>query len=147
MKLKRTFAIELIAALFIFLFIYTALSKFYDFKNFRMVLGQSPLIGKLNLLIAWLLPLSELITALLLFIPGTKLAGFYASLILMSVFTFYIGYMLLFSPHLPCSCGGVIRQLTWRQHLLFNIFFVIMAGLGIRLYRSQRNHQPNFLLQ
>lgn len=147
MKLTKTFAIEIIAALFIFLFIYTALSKFYDFKNFTSVLGQSPLIGKLNLLVAWVLPLAELITALLLFIPRTKLVGLYASLILMIVFTFYIGYMLLFSPHLPCSCGGVIRQLTWKQHLLLNIFFVIAAGWDIHLYRSQRNHQPNFLLQ
>ena len=31
--------------------------------------------------------------------------------------------MFLFTPELSCSCGGVIKQMNWTQHLIFNIFF------------------------
>lgn len=147
MKLTRTFTTHFIASIFIFLFTYTALSKFFDFKNFTNILGQSPLIGKVNILLGWALPLLELMTAVLLFFPKTRLSGLYASLFLMCVFTIYIGYMITFAPHLPCSCGGVIRQLTWKQHLLLNILLVSTAGIGIRVYKPHRDQEQNFLLQ
>jgi hypothetical protein len=134
----KTYSVNLIAAAFIFLFTYTSLSKFMAFFSFQTTLHQSPLINNQASVIAWLLPFTELIVSLLLFIPATRMAGFYSSFLLMSVFTLYIGYMLLFTPHLPCSCGGVLKQLTWKQHLLFNIFFTILAVIALRLQKLKR---------
>jgi hypothetical protein len=147
MKLTRTFAIHFIASLFIFLFTYTALSKFLDFTNFRAVLGASPLIGNNAGWLAWLLPSAELVTSVLLFFPKTRLPGLYTTFLLMSIFTVYIGAMLLLASHLPCSCGGVVSRLTWKQHFWLNIFLVSVAGAGIRLYRLHYKPQPNYLLQ
>lgn len=138
---------SIIAAVFIFLFVYTALSKFLDFTKFTAVLASSPLIGSRKLWLAWSLPVTELFTAGLLFFPKTRRAGLYLSFFLMCLFTMYIAWMLLFAPHLPCSCGGIISKLTWKQHLLLNIFFMITTAVGIRMYRSRSNQQPNFLLQ
>ncbi len=145
--LLRPILINLIAAIFILLFTYTALSKFLDFSNFKGVLHKSPIIGNNNIFIAWILPLAELVTVALLFLPKTRPYGLYVSLGLMSLFTLYIIYMLLFTPDLPCSCGGALKQLTWRQHLWFNVFFTGLAVVAIRLQSTHKRHQLNFLLQ
>lgn len=144
---NKAFAIRFIAAIFIFLFTYTALSKLFDFTSFKNVLHQSPLIGKMNLIVAWALPLAELATSALLFFPRTRLAGLYGSLLLMILFTMYLGYMILFTPNLPCSCGGVLRQLTWRQHVWFNLFFTGLAAFSIWLTRQKTQQEPKILLQ
>jgi putative oxidoreductase len=139
MKFKAL-ANSIITALFIFLFTYTALSKFLDFASFKNVLHNSPLIGSLSVFIAWALPIAELLVAAGLFFPRTKLIGMWSSLLLMTVFTIYITYMILFTPHLPCSCGGVLRQLSWRQHLWFNLFFTALAVISIGL--TKQNTSP-----
>ncbi|HZE83079.1 MAG TPA: MauE/DoxX family redox-associated membrane protein, partial [Puia sp.] len=69
----------------------------------------------------------------------SRTIGFYASLILMSLFTIYTGSILLhFFNYVPCSCGGVIRKLTWGQHLVFNLFFVGLSVTGIILQHRKR---------
>jgi putative oxidoreductase len=132
-NLQRT--IQLIAALLIFLFVYTATSKFLDFNSFKLTLHASPLITDKNILVAWAIPVVELITAALLLIPRTRLFGLYSSLGIMTVFTLYLGYMLLFTPNRPCVCGGVIKTMSWNGHLVFNCFFVLLSLMAIRLHK------------
>ena len=134
----RLILINIIAAVFIFLFTYTALSKFLSITSFRATLQQSPLIKNYASVIAWLLPVTELLVSILLFIPLTRLAGLYSSFGLMTLFALYILYMLLSTSHLPCSCGGVLKQMTWKQHLVFNILFTLLGATGILLERQRR---------
>lgn len=129
---KKAIIPDIISALFILLFVYTATTKLIEHESFRAVLRQSPLIGTASNTLSFLLPAIELITALLLFVPSIRFWGFVISLFLMVIFTFYITYMILFTPNLPCACGGVIAQMTWKQHLLFNIFFTALAAIGLR---------------
>ena len=135
---RLSFFIDLIAALFIFLFLYTAINKFKGLHAFRLVLSKSPLLHPFATILAPLVPGIEVMITALLFFPRTKKAGLVASFGLMSLFTIYIGYMLLFSVKLPCSCGGVLKQMTWRQHFLFNLFFVALALLGLYLHRHYK---------
>src|SRR5665213_3558846 len=93
---------DIISALFILLFVYTATSKLIEQHNFEVVLAQSPLIGEKATLLSWLLPILELFTAMLLFIPTIRKWGFASALILMLLFTFYITYMIFFARDLPC---------------------------------------------
>jgi putative oxidoreductase len=134
--MKRSLVVELIVALLILLFVYTATSKFLEFSSFRYVLSRSPLIGQSAPVVAWALPITEYAISLLLFFHSTRRIGLWASFALMLVFTGYIGYMLAFSPHLPCSCGGVIKEMSWKQHLVFNIFYTLLALAGIWLHRK-----------
>jgi hypothetical protein len=134
---KRAMIVEVISALFILLFVYTAINKFLALNDLKYVLKHFPLIGGFPQVIAWGLPISESIIALLLFIPRTKLSGLYGSLAMMTAFTFYLGYMLVSTPKLPCTCGGMLQKLSWPQHLIFNIFFVLLAIVAIRLYKKQ----------
>lgn len=135
-------AIEIIAAVFILLFVYTATSKLIAHNTFLIALSESPLKGFGMPLISWLVPIAELLIAILLFTPRFRKFGLIGSLILMTLFTFYIVYMLLFSPHLPCSCGGLISKLSWQQHLWLNVFLTLLAATAIHL-----SNKLKFLLQ
>lgn len=141
MKYKRV--VEILSSLFILLFVYTAVSKWLDYRSFQNVLSQSPLIGSFAPVVAWLLPLLELSIAGLLFFESTRKAGFYATGSLMILFTGYIGYMLLFSNQLPCSCGGVLKYLSWRAHLGFNIGWILLAAIGLKLIEKRNKIYNN----
>lgn len=134
----HTWIVEIIAALLILLFVYTGITKLADQNSFRSVISRFLLIGQWSTFLSWALPIIELLAALLLFIPKTKKLGLWISLGLMVVFTGYIAYMLLFSDHLPCSCGGVLQQLTWLQHLEFNIIFTLLSALSIWFYTKHQ---------
>ena len=136
-ELKRNKIIEVISALFILLFVYTATSKLIWVDDLKDVLVKYPLIGKFSNLVAWGLPIVELFVALLLFIPATRLKGLFASLILMSSFTLYLIYMLLFTPSLPCTCGGMLQKLSWPQHLVLNVIYIILSLVAIRLIKKR----------
>lgn len=129
--MSRRFTIQLISALLILLFTYTGLSKFIDQERFAFTLSRSPLLQPFASFIAWALPLAELFIALLLFIPRLQQWGLRLSLVLLVAMTLYLGYMVLFSSDLPCACGGVISQLSWGQHILFNLGFVALTAYAI----------------
>ena len=129
---------EIAAALFIFLFVYTGYSKLSEHHKFIVVLSRSPLLAPFSFFLSWLIPITELIIAALLFFRRTRKSGFLLSLFLMTIFTFYIGYMLLFAANLPCSCGGVLKNMSWTQHLIFNIFFTALAAFNLLLLKQTK---------
>jgi len=141
--LRRT-VLETIRLLFILLFVYTAVSKFLDYENFRAVIGQSPLLTRFAPVLAIAVPVAEIVIALLLVLPRYRRAGLYASFAMMMLFTTYIIVLMTLAEKVPCSCGGVISRMTWTQHLYFNIFFVLLAFLGMWLYtRPDDNIRPS----
>ena len=125
--------LEIIASIFIILFLYTGISKLMDFSTFKEQIAASPLLSSISYSLAVLLPIVEIIVAILLFIPKWRLPGLYASLSLMLIFTVYIIGILNFSQKLPCSCGGVLELLSWKDHLIFNCLLIVLAILGIRI--------------
>ena len=141
--MKRNLNILIVSSLLILLFVYTAVSKLLDYTSFKNVLSRSPIIGSKAAILALALPIIEGIVSVLLFFPRTRLWGFWSSAALMSVFTLYLAYMINFTPKLPCSCGGVLKQMNWNQHLLFNIFFLVLSVTGLVLERKRikRKHE------
>lgn len=128
--------IETISLLFVVLFIYAATSKLWDFGQFKVQLGQSPILTAYVDGVAWLVPGVEYLLALLLLFNGSRLAAFYGSFALMVMFTTYIIIILNFSDYVPCSCGGVLEDLGWTEHIVFNLFFVALAIIGIILLEA-----------
>jgi hypothetical protein len=120
----------------ILLWVYTATDKLLHFQFFRYRLNAFPGIGRFAGPLSWGLPLVELGLAALLLTTGKKMLGFFASAALLLLFTWYLAVMLETQRHLPCTCGGVIEQLSWRQHLVFNLFFTAVAGIGIYCRRK-----------
>jgi hypothetical protein len=135
---RRKNIVEGIAAVFILLFMYTALSKTVFIGPTVDVLRITPYVKGFPLQTAWAVVGAEYLAALLLFIPRTRKTGLISSLILMLGFIGYIIWMQISAPSLPCSCGGVISDLTWNQHLIFNIGFALLAVVGIVLMNKQK---------
>jgi len=133
MHIKKNIIVEIICALFVILFIYTGLNKLLDYDTFTFQLGRSPYLQNFSRPVALLLPPLELLVAIALIIKRTRLAGFYASFFLMSLFSGYVAIMLSLSFYLPCSCGGILQALSWREHLVFNSLFTLMAVGGALL--------------
>jgi hypothetical protein len=136
---RKSTIIEVISSLFVLLFVYTALSKLTDYNFFVAQLYTHPGINKYAATIAWLIPTLELCAATLLSFQRTRLTGLYSSLLLMTGFTIYLLYMLRFGDNLPCSCGGVIKYMTWKQHVGFNLFFILIAILAIKLMKINKS--------
>ncbi|WP_414672836.1 MauE/DoxX family redox-associated membrane protein [Lacibacter sp.] len=133
----------IIGNLLILLYCYTAISKLINYEVFKAHLRRSPLIDQGADTIAWLLPATELIVVLLLFFELTRKAGLYASLLLLVLFTLYLLYMVLFVADLPCSCGGVLNKMSWKEHLFFNAGFFVINLIAIG--RFQLYELLNFL--
>lgn len=130
--------VECISALLILLFVYTATSKLLAHNSFVFTLSQSPLLQYYSIPLSWTIPLTEIIISCFLFIPRLRKTGLLFSTLLMTAFTIYISYMIAFTPRLPCSCGGVIKSLTWKEHLLLNISFVVMAFFGCLMIKKNK---------
>jgi putative oxidoreductase len=138
---SKKLIIEIAVLLLVFLFLYTGVSKLVDFKGFTYDLNNQPFPNGLTPVLRWIIPLTEIGIVISLLFEKSRLAGLYASAVLMSMFTLYTALVLLHVfEYVPCSCGGVIKQLTWPQHLVFNIFFVVISLLAIRAYKQEEKH-------
>ena len=135
--MKRKTVVDIITYLFIILFIYASVNKLIDYDNFSTELGKSPMLTAFAGWVAWVVPVVELIVVVLLTVPRLCLAGLYAAFSLMTMFTAYIVAILRFSDYIPCSCGGVLQNMSWNQHLVFNIVFVLLALAGIFLHEQK----------
>jgi thiol-disulfide isomerase/thioredoxin len=138
--MKQTWLADIITYFFILLFLYTGTVKLLEAHLFKEQLTSSPLLGPLAGVITWALPIAEIVLAVALFISALKLKALYATLTLMTLFTIYVAVILFMDSHLSCSCGGIMEDLTPRQHVLFNSACVILAGIGILLLK---NRQPS----
>lgn len=125
---------------FVLLFVYAAISKLITFEAFQVQLTQSPLLSAYANIIAYLVIIVELVIALLLTLKQTKTLGLYLSYGLMVAFTIYIYLILNYSDFIPCSCGGILEKMGWREHLWFNI---IVCVLGLLAIYFQENDKEN----
>jgi Methylamine utilisation protein MauE len=139
--MEKSKIINYIGYSFILLFLYTAVSKFLDIPHFRLALLYSPLLRALAPILAIGIPSIELIISMLLLSSKYQKLGFYASLVLMSLFTLYVGYMLATVPtkDLPCSCGGIIDKLSWKAHLVLNSILTVLALTAVILFKNRMN--------
>ena len=129
--LRKRFIPDVAGPLLILLFAYAAASKLMIYHRFVAQIGQSPILVGVSPYLAWLIPAVELIVSILLLLPTWRLLGFYAATILMAAFTLYIAAILTLSPEVPCSCGGILSQMGWKTHLVFNIVFTGIALAGL----------------
>ena len=116
-----------ICLLYVLLFVYASVSKFLNFQNFRMQLGQSPVIRGFADIIAWGIPCIELVTSFLLLHKRTRIIGLILAVLLMTMFSTYIYIILYHAVSVPCSCGGILEALGWKEHLYFNLGILLLG--------------------
>ncbi|WP_430981144.1 MauE/DoxX family redox-associated membrane protein [Sphingobacterium faecium] len=123
------------------LLLYSAVSKIAGYDLFVNNLDKSPFFKGINtnLIAVGVISLEILIPVLFFFNKTTKVA-YLLSFFLFFLFTGYIIMMFLFSPYLPCSCGGLIEKLSWKQHIYFNIVFIIFSAVLYLIEKKDENY-------
>lgn len=125
-------AIATSSGLLIILWTYTSGSKLLEFAEFKQQLYLQNLGEGFTSVLSILIPLIELTIVVLLVVSATKKIGLIISFVLLSAFTIYI--LLILSGiynAAPCSCGGILKFLSWKNHLYFNLSFLILNSIGI----------------
>jgi len=142
----KNMLIDLICYLFILLFLYTGGMKLLSRHDFYLAMNDSPLLYRYSALVSWIIPILELAIVACLTIPKLKRIGLYASLILMALFTIYAIYnaFFLINKARPCTCGGIIQDMTWNQHVVFNTVFTLLALFAILLYSKKNRELSRF---
>lgn len=124
--------------LLILLWSSTGLSKLLEYSQFTeqitTILGED-----LAKPVSITIPSLELIAAMTLPFQKTRTFGLYLSLTLMTAFTAYVilvitGY---FGPA-PCTCGGIITALSWKQHLAINIILLLITLYSLFILQKRK---------
>jgi hypothetical protein len=134
----KEWLVFVICLLSIFLFLYTAYAKLSDHKQFAYGLKQLPIIGRIASVVSWLIPITEVIIAVLMIIPRTVKFGLFAFTTLMALFSGYIISLMLLGLKLPCYCGGVIESMNWTQHVWFNLMFITLGITAIFINKTNK---------
>lgn len=137
--MKRSDIPDLISFFLILMFSYAAASKLLNFHSFRTQMLVQPLPKWSAVYLIYTVPLSEIVTVTFLLFKTTKSIGFYTSTFLMLSFTIYVGLAItgVFGS-IPCSCGGIIGNLGWPQHFIFNLIFLSLSIYGIYTDQKER---------
>jgi len=135
--MKKSILTDVIATILVMLFLYASFSKIFSYAAFKRAMHDQPFPSWFSDLLILFIPIIEIIIAVLLMFEDSRKQGFYASTAIMGVFTLYIaGILLHFFAWEPCNCGGLINSLTWQQHLIFNLFFLIISIIGVVLNQT-----------
>lgn len=138
--------INLVTYLLITLFIYAGIAKVHDLATFQGQMMQSPIIP-----MGWIewislaLPIGEIVIVVLLIIPKTKIIGFGVSYSIMLFFTLYLITLIIFyGDNVPCACGGILGQMGYPIHIIFNIFFTLISLIAfIFSFKDKINESKN----
>jgi putative oxidoreductase len=123
----KTILRPLASFLLILLFVYAAVSKLLSPVDFQGELYNQTFPHWLADILLYTLIPAELLTVALLSFPRSQQAGLLLSTGLLALFSGYITLVLLrFWDRVPCSCGGILKHLTWGTHLVFNLFFLAL---------------------
>lgn len=123
-----------LAVVIALLLFYAAMSKLLNYEMSKDEMLNQVFPEKIALQLVWLVPLTELTICGLLLNTHTIMIGFYASALLMASFSIYISIAMTgIFGRIPCSCGGILEYMSYRTHLVFNLFFLGLALLGIAI--------------
>lgn len=160
------YILNTITAILLLLWIPVLVHQLVNFDAFRAGLLRQPFSDTLGHVLAYALPVLELLVVLSLVANRSKklvistkneetsqgsrearseffiLNPYLLSTILLTAFTVYIITALAgMWSKLPCGCGSVIKDMTWQQHLWFNLFFLMISLSGLILNdRNSTDH-------
>ncbi|RZJ90933.1 MAG: hypothetical protein EOO20_06650 [Chryseobacterium sp.] len=135
--MKKETILKLICGIIAALFFYAAFSKLTDYdKSVGEMRNQVFPLAIANIL-TWLVPSIEIAITFLLLFSGTRKLALWASLFLLTAFTLYISTLMTgIFGRMPCSCGGILKNMSYTTHLMLNLFFIVLATLGILIHKG-----------
>ncbi|MCC4228622.1 MauE/DoxX family redox-associated membrane protein [Zunongwangia profunda] len=129
---------------FILLLSYAALSKITEGNSLYTSLMNAPLYlsAKLAAVGQWLIPITELVLAISISFKSTRRIGYLSIALLFILLSVYTGWIIWFLPNKPCSCGGLISLLSWKQHVVFNLVNLILSLVAWYLTKREVTANP-----
>jgi putative oxidoreductase len=136
MKLKID-VVEICAGVLALLFFYAATSKLMNYERSKVEMFKQIFPRNIAEVLVWAVPVTELLIMLGLLFNVSRLKALYASALLLTAFTLYIAITMsgVFG-RIPCSCGGILKHMSYWVHLGFNLIFIVLAVLGIALEKQ-----------
>lgn len=115
--------------------LYSAYAKFIDLETFKISLYISDHIPKEFVSYLYVtVPTVELIVALLLiFYHKRRKEILLSAFALFSIFTLYYAISKKEGGN-QCACGGFLNELSFSQHLIFNIVLIMLSLVGLILH-------------
>ncbi|WP_051315834.1 MauE/DoxX family redox-associated membrane protein [Algoriphagus vanfongensis] len=133
---------RVISTILIVLFAYTGLDKLIDFEESRKAFHNQTFPAELAEALAYAVPITELFIALLLLFSVTRWWGFLSSILLLTVFTTYVGLIWVGAfPRVPCNCAGILESLGWSAHFILNSVCILLAIGGLIVTDPSQNKQ------
>jgi hypothetical protein len=118
----------------IFIWSYTGIEKIIRFKESRKAFLNQPMPNEIEEVLAYVVPGVELLLALLLLLSATRWWGYLGSILLLSVFTTYVGLIWVGAfPRVPCNCAGILESLGWAEHFILNMICIGLGVWGLRM--------------
>lgn len=131
---KKDVTLLLINTLLIALFSYAAFSKLMDYERAQLQMRGQVFTRAIADILTWAIPTLELILVAILLFFKTKSWPYWTSFILLCLFTLYIATIMTgYFGVIPCSCGGILEKMSYKSHIVFNLFFILVSGYGILL--------------
>ncbi|MFD1283299.1 MauE/DoxX family redox-associated membrane protein [Mesonia ostreae] len=138
MSIKRN-RIIIGTCVLVILFTYVGITQIIFRDNVELNLLNSPLLSipetEISLL-SWFIPILELLAVVLLLFPRSHLIGLYLTISILAIYTCYNLGILYIVPYIPCSCGGMLKFLSWQQQLWITISCLIIAVLTLYLKKT-----------
>jgi putative oxidoreductase len=133
----KNLCLEICCSLLVALFVYASLMKFMHFQVYMEEMHKQVFPEWMGSKLIYIVPTMEIMIAVGLCFRYLRGSALYASLALMCLFTIYaLAVLTHVFTEAPCSCGGIISLLTWKQHVIFNLFFVGVTVAAIYLRKS-----------
>ena len=128
------------STILILLWTYTGLDKLIRFEESRKAFHNQTFPADLAEILAYAIPISELLLALLLLFSATRWWGYLGSILLLTVFTTYVGLIWVGAfPRVPCNCAGILESLDWAEHFWLNLGLIGVSIWGMRNEFKMRN--------
>lgn len=140
----KEIAVTFYGSLMMGLWLFVAHNKIINFDQNMEGMLRQPFPRSLAIFLAYTVPGSELIAAVLIGFHRTRLIGLGFTALLMTAFTAYVGLAILhvWSDKLPCNCGLII-QIGWKKHFIFNVFLLLISCWAFVLQWWILKSKPN----
>ena len=120
------------AFLLAFIWTYTSLDKLFRFESSGKAFYNQPFPAELAEVLTYTVPILELLVALLLLFSVSRWWGYLSSILLLTVFTTYVGLIWVGAfPRVPCNCAGLLEAMGWEAHFWMNLGLTGIAIWGL----------------
>lgn len=126
----------IIQFILILVFAYSGCDKIIHWEQSKLAFQNQTFPDELALALAYVVPILELVLAILIAFPKTLWWGYLGSMLLLTVFTTYVGLIWVGAfPRVPCNCAGILESLDWNSHFFINLFLIFLTMIGLAISR------------